>query len=102
MNLPPRRLTIWTQESLRVGLTNAGYEIDEISLVPHPVYHESLDGALTRLYCSVRGAIPAPVRPRLIGSYLRAQEASSAMLRHIFPLSPNAAQQHLLALARPA
>lgn len=102
MNLPPRRLTIWTQESLRVALTNAGFAIDEISLVPHPPFHESLDGALTRLYCSVRGAIPPPIRPRLIASYLKAQEASSALLRRIIPGSPNAAQQHLLALARPA
>jgi len=102
MNLPPRRLTIWTQESLRVALTNAGFEIDDISLVPHPPFHESLDGALTRLYCSVRGAIPGSVRPRLIASYLKAQESSSAALRWIIPGSPNAAQQHLLALARPA
>jgi SAM-dependent methyltransferase len=102
MNLPPRRLTLWTRESLRVALSNAGYEVEEISLVPHPPFHSALDGLLTRLYCTARVAIPAPMRPRLIASYLKTQEAASALLRRIVPGNPNAAQQHLLALARPA
>jgi SAM-dependent methyltransferase len=98
MNLP-RRLTLWTRESLRVALSNAGYEVEEISLVPHPPFHSALDGLLTRLYCTARVAIPAPMRPRLIASYLKTQEAASALLRRIIPGNPNAAQQHLLALS---
>ncbi len=102
LNLPPRRLTIWNQDSMRLALEKAGFAVETVELVPHEPYHPLLDGSLTRLYCALRGVIPARVRPLLIAVYLGAQRLVFGSLRAAFGNNTLLGQEHLLAIARPA
>ncbi|HXG36421.1 MAG TPA: class I SAM-dependent methyltransferase [Dehalococcoidia bacterium] len=101
LNLPPRRLTIWNQESLRLALEKSGYEIVRMEIVPHSPYNPAVDGTLTKWYCQMRRFIPPPVRPRLIASYLKLQEKGSAFLRALFGNRSFLGQEHLFVIARP-
>jgi len=101
LNLPPRRLTIWNQESLGRALTKAGFAVDRLELVPHEPYHPWLDGSLVELYCAFRGLLPRPARPHVIAAYLRVQRAVFGSLRALFGNRSLLGQEHLLAIARP-
>lgn len=102
LNLPPRRLTIWNEKSMETALEKSGYKVKRMEIVPHSPYHPGFDGSLTKLYCQARRFIPAPVRPRLIGGYMKLQEISSAGLRRVFGRHDLLGQEHLFTIATPA
>ncbi|HZP26462.1 MAG TPA: class I SAM-dependent methyltransferase [Dehalococcoidia bacterium] len=102
LNLPPRRLTIWNERSLGTALEKSGYRVKRMAIVPHSPYHPKFDGSLTALYCHARSFIPAPLRPRLIGGYMKVQEKGSAALRRVFGRHDLLGQEHLFAIATPA
>ncbi|MEX0683151.1 MAG: class I SAM-dependent methyltransferase [Dehalococcoidia bacterium] len=101
LNLPPRRLTCWNPGSLALVIEEAGFRPRSIKIMEAEPYHSTVDSWLTALYCKTRNAVPAPVRPHVIASYIGAKRLVFGAARRVVGYRPFLAQEHLLAIADP-
>lgn len=101
LNVPPRRLTAWSPESLSLALQKSGFRVSRLEIIESEPYHPWVDSPLMRFYCRYRSLIPAAVRPRMIVGYIKGRRAAFRVLRKLVGKISLVAQEHLLAVAEP-